>query len=157
MKKGKEATSLLMAVVMSVSNLLSPLPVIAAEQIQTEQMEQTEELTEQSETETDSESEMPVQLYEVLLKEMDGCTYQYDHAKVKETSNKSVILAYAPEEAVKIGITAKDGLHVEQVQVLAEKEEIPCSWKEDVCEFRMPEKNVELRVTIEENPDAKET
>ena len=49
MKKGKEATSLLMAVVISVSNLLSPLPVIAAEQIQTEQMEQTEELTEQFE------------------------------------------------------------------------------------------------------------
>lgn len=157
MKKGKEATSLLMAVVISVSNLLSPLPVIAAEQIQTEQMEQTEELTEQSETETGSESEMPVQLYEVLLKEMDGCTYQYDHAKVKETSDKSVILAYAPEEAVEIGITAEDGLHVEQVQVLSGKEEIPCSWKEETCEFRMPEKNVELRVTIEENSDAKET
>lgn len=156
MKKGKEATSLLMAVVMSVSNLLSPLPVIAAEQIQTEQMEQTEELTEQPETETSSESKTPVQLYDVLLKELDGCTYQYDHAKVKETSDKSVILAYAPEEAVKIGVTAEDGLHVEQVQVLSEKEEIPCSWKEDICEFQMPEKNVELRVTIEENSDAKE-
>lgn len=71
MKKGKEATSLLMAVVMSVSNLLSPLPVIAAEQIQTEQMEQAgEELTEQPETE--NESETSVQMYEVLLQELDG-------------------------------------------------------------------------------------
>lgn len=158
MKKGKEATSLLMAVVMSVSNLLSPLPVIAAEQIQTEQMEQAgDDLTEQPETETSSESETSVQFYDVLLKELDGCTYQYDHARVKETSDKSVVLAYAPEEAVKIGITAEEGIHVEQVQVLSEKEEIPCSWKEDICEFQMPEKNVELRVTIEENPDAKET
>lgn len=156
MKKGKGATSLLMAVVMSVSNLFAPVPVIAADQIQTEQMDQTE-AEEHSETEASKESEEPKKLYDVLLKDVDGCIYQYDQTRVKEKSDDWVILSYAPEEAVKIGITAQEHLHVEQIHVLSGKEEITCSWKNDNCEFQMPEKDVELRVTLKENPNKQET